>query len=297
MSLQMHRLQARRAGCAPRIRSAACLAALALALASWAAAPRSARAAGTGTTALFMPQGDGAQVQFGDFFTSDTTTTAGNCATPGGVGCLQGNGLNTIYRYYVEVSAGLPRLRVSVFDADIGDGGAAEGTAQRDRWKHDVGTYAPFSTYARYTLINPAGTQVASQTCQPNPSTANPPVAATSSNPFCVDDAWTSLLDVNSVSTNKNNFVLDNFGTAAYTNQNGNVNWSTNWTETNDDGSATTGVIRITGGHLQISDNGNASASMIQRGVLLGTGGVGFTKPNPPFNLSAADTNPTPHMV
>ncbi len=296
MSLQMHRLQARRTGCAPRIRSAACLAALALALAAWAAAPRSARAAGTGTTALFMPQGDGGQVQFGDFFTSDTVTTAGNCATPGGVGCLQGNGLNTIYRYYVEVSAGLPRLRVSVFDADIGDGGAAEGTAQRDRWKHET-TTIPFSTYARYTLINPAGTQVASQTCQPNPSTANPPVAATSSNPFCVDDAWTSLLDVNSVSTNKNNFVLDNFGTAAYTNQNGNVNWTTNWTETNDDGSATAGVIRITGGHLQISDNGNASASMIQRGVLLGTGGLAFTNAILTFNFSAANANATDQMI
>ena len=296
MSLQTHRLQPRRAGCAPWIRSAACMAAFALALAAWAAAPRPARAAGTGTAALFMPQGDGAEVQFGDFVTSDTATTAGNCATPGGVGCLQGNGLNTVYRYYVEVSSGLPRLRVSVFDADIGDGGAAEGTAQRDRWKH-TGTATPFSTFARYTLINPAGTQVASQTCQPNPSTANPPVAATSSNPFCVDNAWTSLLDVNSVSTHQNNFVLDNFGTAAYTNQNGNVNWSTNWTETNDDGVATTGVIRITGGHLQISDNGNAAASMIQRGVALGTGGLGFTNAILTFNFSAANANATDQMI
>jgi Peptidase family C25 len=290
MSLQTHRLQPRRTGCMPRIRIAACLTALALALAAWAAAPRPARAAGTGTTALFMPQGTGGEVQFGDFITSDTNNSAG-CAT---ATCIQTIGLDTIYRYYVEVSAGLPRLRVSVYDADIGDGGAAEGTAQRDRWKHVApNTFFPFSTFARYTLINPAGTQVASQTCQPNPSMANPPVAATSSNPFCVDATWTSLLDVNSVASNKNNFVLDSFGTAAYNNQNGNVNWSTNWTETNDDGSPTLGLIRITGGHLQISDNGDANPSTIQRGVALGTGGLGFTNAILTFNFSAANANAT----
>src|SRR5271166_3872495 len=93
MSLQKHRLQPRRAGCAPWLRIAACLTALALAP---AAAPL-AHAGGTGpsgatsttSTPLFMPQGEGGQVQFGDFVTANVASMAGgggNCDT---ATCLQ----------------------------------------------------------------------------------------------------------------------------------------------------------------------------------------------------------------
>ncbi|MEW7290995.1 Calx-beta domain-containing protein [Aquimarina sp. 2304DJ70-9] len=42
----------------------------------------------------------------------------------------------------------------------------------------------------------------------------------------------------------------DNFGTVAYTNNDGNQNWANNWTEANDDNSANSGFIQITGGRL-----------------------------------------------
>src|ERR1700680_2178111 len=279
MSLQTHRLQPSRAGYIPGIRSAALL--TALALTAWAGAPTPARAAGTGTTALFMPQGVCAEVQFGDFITSNEGN-GGGCVAP----CTQTIGLNTIYRYFVEVPAGLSRLRLQIFDADIGGFGTGEGVLQRDRTK---GT--SYSTFATYSLLNPAGTKVASWTCPPGLNQTAPL--------FCIDDTWTSLLDVNSVATHANNFVLDTFSARLYTNQNGNVNWSTNWTETNDDGSPTTGLIQVTNpaGQLQISDNADGNPSAIQRGVLLGTGGLGFTNAILTFSFTtSAPTSATDSM-
>jgi Peptidase family C25 len=119
----------------------------------------------TGTTNLLMPQGPGSESQDGDYFTSDNVTAGcpGNCP------------LDTIYRYYIEVPAGLTTLRIQIFDADIGAGGADEQYAQRDR------TRATFNTKVKYTLLNPAGTSVATQTCGATAST------------FCADDAWSTL--------------------------------------------------------------------------------------------------------
>ncbi len=282
MSLQKHSLQPRWAGCAPGTRVAACLTVLALALIAWAVAPTPARAAGTGTTALFMPQGVCAEVQFGDFITSNEANAGGGaCTAP----CTQTNGLNTVYKYFVEVPGGLGRLRLQVFDADVGGGGTGEGVLQRDRSK------AAFTTFATYSLLNPAGTKVASWTCPPGLNQTAPL--------FCIDNTWTSLLDVNSVATHANNFVLDSFGARLYTNQNGNVNWTTNWTETNDDGSPTAGLIQVTNpaGSLQISDNGDGNPSAIQRGVLLGTGGLGFTNAILTFSFTtSANTVATDSM-
>ncbi|GAA4277255.1 hypothetical protein GCM10022259_19790 [Aquimarina mytili] len=46
----------------------------------------------------------------------------------------------------------------------------------------------------------------------------------------------------------------DNFGTVAYNNNDGTQTWSTNWSETNDDNSANSGNILITGGRLRFED-------------------------------------------
>lgn len=151
----LHRLPGR--GLGPR------LAVCSLLIAALSPAGDPARAASTGTTALFMPQGSGAVSQFGDYITSNNPTAP---ATP----------LNTVYRYFIEVPAGLARLRVQIFDADVG-AGAGEDVAQRDRSR---GT---FSTSAKYTLIRPNGTTAATQTCT---------ATATA---FCADNAWSSLLD------------------------------------------------------------------------------------------------------
>jgi peptidase C25-like protein len=196
MSLHMHRQQPAWAGCARRIRIAACLAALALV----PAAARVAHAGGTGpsgatsttSTALFMPQGSGAQVQFGDFISSNTMNGTCDTAT-----CLQTTGLNTIYRYYIEVPAGLTRLRVSLFDADVGAGAgenqASDGQLQRDRTKN-----AAYSTTAKYTLINPSGTTVATLTCTPGTGTG-----------LCLDDAWSTLFNTTTTPIANGHWELD----------------------------------------------------------------------------------------
>lgn len=203
MRLQKHRLQPRWTRCASRFRIAACLTVLALAP---AAAPL-VHAGGTGpsgatsttSTPLFMPQGSGGAVQFGDFISSNTTNTAngGACAT---ATCLQTIGLNTIYRYYIEVPAGLTRLRVSIFDADFGAGAGeafqtvGDGRLQRDRTKHSTG----YTTNVKYTLFNPSGVQVATQTC----------TAATAS-AFCADDAWSTLFNTTTTPIANGHWELD----------------------------------------------------------------------------------------
>jgi len=134
-----------------------------------------ARAASTGTTALLMPQGSLAESQDGDYISSSVASGPSGPNCPGPCNAVP---LNTIYRYYVEVPAGLSRLRVQVFDADVGAGGATEATAQRDRSRSGT-----FTTKAKYTLLRPDGTSAATQTCG-NTATA-----------FCADNAWASLFD------------------------------------------------------------------------------------------------------
>jgi hypothetical protein len=131
-----------------------------------------AYAGSTGTTNLLMPQGAGTESQDGDFFSSDNRST-------GCTGCTL-TPLNTIYRYYIEVPAGLTQLRVQIFDADVGVGGLTEQYSQRDRTRNN-GADGPFGLTAKYTLKNPAGATVATQTCAHTAST------------FCADDAWSTL--------------------------------------------------------------------------------------------------------
>lgn len=112
--------------------SAACVLAV-LAATAWAGS--------TGTGSLWMPQGEGAPVASGDYISST-------------------GGLNTFYRYFIEVPAGLSRLSVDLFDPDIGSGGAAtEAAANRDRDRGDG-----FATAAVYRLYDPSGALVVTET-------------------------------------------------------------------------------------------------------------------------------------
>lgn len=135
----------------------------------------------TGSTNLLMPQGPGTETQDGDYFTADNVTTPcpGTCP------------LEALYRYYIEVPAGLGALRVQIFDADIGAGGANEQYAQRDR------TRETFNTKVKYTLKNPAGTTVATQTC------------GATTTAFCVDDAWSTLYSVTTGTIPNGDWELD----------------------------------------------------------------------------------------
>ncbi|HEX6900332.1 MAG TPA: C25 family cysteine peptidase [Thermoanaerobaculia bacterium] len=199
-----------------------------------AAAPRSAVLSLAGSLALSLP-----------LLAGSTGSTA--LMTPQGSAAGQANGeyisapLNTAYRFFIEVPPGTSRLVVEIFDADVGLGGANEDTAGRDRDRNG------YNTTATYSLRNPAGTTRTTQF-----TTGNTTLPAAS------DNAWVSLFD------STGDYVRDQFGTAAYNNNDGLIAWDTNWIETNDDNDATNGQIRVTGGELRIGDNGGA-ASTIER--------------------------------
>jgi peptidase C25-like protein len=206
--------------------------------------------------------------------TSLYTLQGSGAATSNGDYISSTAGLDTSYHYFIEVPPGLSSLQVDLFDADIGAGGTAEAAAGRDR---DRGG---FDTTATYTLTDPSGT---ARTTKFTTGSTTLPVGA--------DNAW-----LNFFTSGTGNTVRDNFGTNAYTNQDGNQNWSTNWTETNDDGSATAGDIRVTGGELRIGNNGGGTAPSIARQANLSASGLNLTTAFLSFsyrtsgNLEAGDT-------
>jgi len=162
--------------------------------------------------------------------------------------------LDTYYSYFIEVPPGLSRLQVQIFDADVGAGGGGEAAAGRDRAR------GAFDTSVAYSLIDPSG---AARSVRFTTGNTTSPTGA--------DNAWLALYD------GTGNNVLDQFGTAAYNNDDGNNNWATNWIETNDNGSATTGNILITGGQLRIAETDTTPFSAIAREAdLLGSPGLGL---------------------
>jgi hypothetical protein len=173
------------------------------------------------------PQGTATVTNYGDWVSSN-----------------DGAALNTFYRYFIEVPPSQTRLVVDLFDPDIGLGGATEDTAGRDR---DRGGYASTATYS---LLDPNGT---SRTVNYTTGSVTLPAGG--------DNAWVTLFD----STGDN--VRDQFGAAAYNNNDGSVNWAGNWIETNDDANAGGGLILITGGELRIRDDGAGGVSTIEREV------------------------------
>jgi hypothetical protein len=152
-----------------------------------------AQAATTGSTNLLMPQATGAESQFGDFISSSQASGPG---TSNPCPACSITPINTIYRYYIEVPSGLSHLRVQIFDADFGAGGAAggedaTGTTQRDRRR------SGFDSSVKYTLIRPDGTTAATQTCN---------ATATA---FCADNAWSSILDTTTTPIQNGHWELD----------------------------------------------------------------------------------------
>lgn len=206
-----------------------------------------ARAGTTGQTALHMPQGSASGTPNGDY-----VSDAG--------------GLNSLYRYFVEVPQNLTQLTVEIFDADVGRGGAAEDDAGRDR---DRG--GGFTTNVTYSLLNPSGTTVATLTCG----------VAT-----CTDNAWDLLY--NEVLTKT---VRDQFGTVSYSNNDGTNDWSSAWFDA-EDGNPAAGDMRITGGEMRLGE-GNRN---IYREANLGSTGMNLTSATLTYdyrtsgNLDAPDT-------
>ncbi len=146
----------------PALRRGAFLAALLV-------APGILRAGSTGSVRLLMPQGSGAGSANGDFIASTNN-----------------GAIDTYYSYYVEVPSGLSRLRIQLFDADIGDGPGTQengnGTAGRDRSRGNEG----FNTAATYSLIDANGTP---RTVRFTSGDAAGPAGA--------DNAWLTFYDSN----------------------------------------------------------------------------------------------------
>jgi hypothetical protein len=198
--------------------------------------------------------------------------------TPQGGGTATANGeyvsttLGTFYRYFIEVPSGLSRLTVEMFDPDVGLGGTGEASAGRDRDRNG------FDTATTYSLIGPEGSTRTTSFTTGNTTT-----------PASSDGVWTTLFD------STGDTFRDNFSTNAYTNNDGTLNWSTNWTETNDDNSATAGQMRVTGGELRIGDNGDANPSSIQREANLSAAGI--TSATLSFNFRTTGTEATDQMA
>lgn len=206
----------------------------ALLLAFALAATPCADAASTGTEALHTPQGSAAGTANGDYVTAST------------------GGMNTFYRYFIEVPAGLNRLEIEIFDADLGAGGASEDTAGRDR---DRGGY---NTTATYSLIDPSGAAQPTRFTTGNTTT-----------PTGADNAWLDFYNATG------NSVRDDFDTVSYANNDGNSNWSGSWTESDGGGGgASSGAIRITGGELRLQDGVSGTPSIQREADLLGSPGL-----------------------
>jgi Peptidase family C25 len=143
--------------CRRRPSGVAALVAVALSIGFSAAVPL--HAASTTATGFFTPQGSDAGTANGDYI-SDA------------------GGLDTFYRYFIEVPPGLGRLTVELFDPDIGEGGGGEDTAGRDRDRDDG-----YDTQVTYTLLRPDGSTAATFTnCDDNDTE-------------CDDNVWNTLLN------------------------------------------------------------------------------------------------------
>jgi hypothetical protein len=210
----------------------------------------------------------------GTLYAGSTGTT--QLHTPQGSGAGTANGdyvsdataLDTSYHYFVEVPSGLARLVIDVYDADVLLGGTAEAPAGRDRERTTVST-------ARYSVYGPNGT-VRNTLFTTGDATT----------PAGSDAAWTSLFDMTG------DTYADNFSTAAYTNNDGTMTWSTNWLENNDDNSAGAGQMRITGGQLRMGDNGDANLSRIEREANLSS----FSTATLSFGLNTTGVEATDQM-
>lgn len=154
------------------------------------------------------------------------------------------DGLNTAYRFYIEVPPNQTDLEVDLYDADV-LANASDETQERDRPR---GTE---ETSVRYQLFDPSGNLVASRFNYGDET--NPPSS---------HGAWKKFYDNETAGLTGGDTFRDNFATRAYTNNDGSVNFAGNWTETNDlgGGGATGGDIQVTtGGVLRIANSSDPS--------------------------------------
>ncbi|HEX6640771.1 MAG TPA: hypothetical protein VF215_06640, partial [Thermoanaerobaculia bacterium] len=189
----------------------------------------------------------------------------GNAGTANGDYVSDNTALNTFYRYFIEVPAGATKLQVDLYDADVG-ANAGEGVLNRDRPR------GAYDTTATYRLFTPAGVAVTPRFTTGNTTT-----------PAGADAAWLVFY------SGTGNTVLDQFGTNAYTNNNGTDNWTGNWIENDGGGGgATGGAILVTGGQMRITDNVSGTPDVYREADLLGTPGLNMSMAFLTFNVSSS---------
>ena len=168
-------------------------------------------------------------------------------------------GLNRPYFYYIEVPPGTSDLQVDIFDADV-LAGANDITRDRDQNRDLAGTV---NTKVRYRLYDPDGNLVAARFNLGHDTT--PPSS---------DNAWLNLYNSDTAGITGGDTFADNFGTAAYSNDDGTQNFTGNWLEADDDGDTTpvdltddptTGDVRITGGALRLANQSDATGNFTNR--------------------------------
>ncbi len=175
------------------------------------------------------------------------TPLAANSTLGNGDYVSDGGGLSTYLSYFIEVPPGTPQLSVDIYDADIG---AVAG--------NDFALGGSFNTTVVYTLIDPAGTVVSTLTVPPGGC------------PAC-HNAWTAMGILS-------NSYRDNFGTAAFNNNDGSLSWTGNWIEVDGNGAgAGAGNVWIQGGWLRFDDRPNTSPNpSLERQADLSTFGSAF---------------------
>ncbi len=109
-------------------------------------------------------QGSGAPSEYGDYYSTS-------------------DGANTYYSFYIEVPPGTSVLDIDIFDPDVGLGGSAEESANRDRRRG-----FSWDTSTKFTLYDPSGAQVTS-------------ITADSSGPSGSDGVWWDFYQVSNPSS------------------------------------------------------------------------------------------------
>jgi hypothetical protein len=203
---------------------------LASTLLAWAALPAPGHAGGTPATGA----------------TTDQLVMMGGADAPksSGDSISAADGLNTAYRFFIEVPPNQTDLEVDLFDADV-LANASDELQERDRARGNE------RTSVRYQLFDPAGNLVASRY---NYGDDN--------NPANSHGVWKKLYDNETAGITGGDTFLDQFTTRAYNNDDGSQSFAASWTETNDlgGGGATGGDVQVTtGGALRIANSSDPS--------------------------------------
>ncbi|MEM9557748.1 MAG: C25 family cysteine peptidase [Acidobacteriota bacterium] len=234
------------------------LAATALGVLTALAAPSPAVAGGTpasGTVAdeLLMITGSESKTEDGDYITAN-------------------DGLDSFHQAFIEVPAGTSRLVVDLFDMDllrgIDDGANSDEVNERDRIRRYALYLAdPIGNFndrvgmsiARYELYDPSGARVITKR-----------IRGSHFAPGDADNAWVGFYDSATADTSAGDQFLDTFSLADYGQNDGAVSFAGAWVEdeqagidpTNTGAGPGSGLIRISGGQLLISDLGDFSPDL-----------------------------------